>query len=69
MISDAALREFKEIWRQQFGQDLPDDVAMDQAVNLLTIFNAIYRPITQSDVETHGSQCYDADDTHHGEAT
>lgn len=47
MISDAALREFKEVWHAEFGQDIPDDVAMDEAVALLTMFDAVYRPIKQ----------------------
>lgn len=45
MISDAALSEFKGIWRAEFGFDAPDEVAVEEAINLLTMFDAIYRPI------------------------
>lgn len=45
MISDAALKEFKAIWKEEKGEDISDELAMDEAVNLLTLFDAIYRPI------------------------
>ena len=47
MLSDKALQEFKEIWHKEFGTDVPNDVAVEEAINLLTMFNAVYRPITQ----------------------
>jgi hypothetical protein len=57
MISEAALRAFKAIWHDQFGEDLPDDIAMEEAVNLLTMFDAIYKPLKQSDVDKYHSKC------------
>ncbi len=45
MISKQALDEFKGIWKKEFGQDIPHEFAMEQGANLLTIFNAVYRPI------------------------
>lgn len=45
MLSKQALDEFKAIWKKEFGQDVPDDVATEEAINLLTMFNAIYRHI------------------------
>lgn len=45
MISDQALREFKEIWKEEVGEDIADESAIDEAVNLLTAMNTIYRPI------------------------
>ena len=47
MISTEALIAFKKIWAEEFGQDISDDVAIEEAVNLLTMFDAIYRPIKQ----------------------
>ena len=47
MLSEIALQEFKEIWRKEFGTDIPDDVAVEEAINLLTMFDAVYRPIKQ----------------------
>ena len=53
MISETALQEFKEIWRAEFGSEIPDDLAIEEAVNLLVGFNAIYRPLKESDIEEY----------------
>ena len=45
MLSKEALQEFKKIWVDKFGRELPDDEAVKEATNLLTLFDAIYRPI------------------------
>ena len=45
MISDKALNEFKAIWREEFQQETSDEVAMEEATQLLTLLDAIYRPI------------------------
>jgi hypothetical protein len=45
MISSDALKEFKHIWSEEFGEVLPDDIALDEAVNLLMFFKHTYRPI------------------------
>lgn len=45
MISDQALQEFKQIWKEEIGEELADEMAIDEAINLLTAMNAIYRPI------------------------
>jgi len=50
MISDAALREFKEAWQAEFGVAIPDNVALEEATALLTVMNAVYRPLKQSDL-------------------
>lgn len=39
------LEEFKKIYREQFGVKFSDDDAFDKALNLLNLFEAIYRPI------------------------
>ncbi|KKU04269.1 MAG: hypothetical protein UY39_C0019G0008 [Candidatus Kaiserbacteria bacterium GW2011_GWC2_49_12] len=53
MISQKALDEFKTIWQKEFGQDIPDDVATEEAINLLTMFNAIYRPLKKEWVDEY----------------
>jgi len=45
MISQKALEEFKAIWKEQFGEELSDDLVLDEALNLLNLFNIIYKPI------------------------
>jgi len=45
MLSQKALQEFKRIWKDEYGEVISDDFAVKQAINLLTLFDAIYRPI------------------------
>ena len=45
MVSEKALQEFKKIWKEEFGEEISDQKALDEATALLTFFDAIYRPI------------------------
>ena len=45
MVSKEALKEFKTIWKEDFGKEISDEHAMEEATNLLTLFDAVYRPI------------------------
>ena len=58
MISDAALREFREVWKAEYGTAIPDDVAIEEAVALLTIMDEVYRPLKQSDVDEYENEKY-----------
>jgi hypothetical protein len=49
MLSPQALQEFKEIWKQEYGEEISDDFAVEQAINLLTLFDAIYKPVRVED--------------------
>lgn len=48
MVSEQALKEFKEVYRAEFGKEISDTEALELATNFLTFFNAIYRPIKKS---------------------
>ena len=45
MLSKQALETFKKIWREEKGEDISDEKAAEEGINLLTLFNVIYRPI------------------------
>lgn len=45
MLSKQALEDFKEIWRKEFNEEISDQKATEQAINLLTLMDAVYRPI------------------------
>lgn len=51
MLSPQALQEFKEIWKQEYGEDISDDFAVEQAINLLTLIDAIYQPVKHYEYE------------------
>lgn len=45
MLTKKALEEFKEIWKMEFGEEISDQKATEEALNLLTLMDAVYRPI------------------------
>jgi len=45
MISETALQEFKELYVEEFGEELSDEKAIELGTNLLTLFHHIYRPV------------------------
>lgn len=51
MLSDKALQEFKKIWKEEFGEDISDEKAAEEGINILTMFGAIYRPIKKEWVD------------------
>lgn len=67
MISDKALQEFREIWKEEVGEEIDDDAAVEEAINLLTITNAIYRPLKKEwlkeFLESGTKENYDNDST------
>lgn len=48
MISETALKEFKKLYVEEFGEEISDEEAIKLATNSLTIFNHIYRPLKKS---------------------
>lgn len=45
MISEVALQEFKELYFEEFCEEISDEQAMELGTNLLTLFHHIYRPV------------------------
>ncbi len=57
MISKQALEEYKAIWRKENpGQDIDDQTAMNEATALLTIMDKVYRPITKDELEEYNKK-------------
>jgi len=53
MLSKEALQEFKQIWFEKFGEEISDEFALEQAINLLTVISATYRPINKLWINTN----------------
>ena len=51
MISKEALEEFKAIYKKEYNEDISDEDALEMATKLLTMMNAIYRPIKKEWLE------------------
>lgn len=45
MISKKAIDEFKNIYREEFGIVLSDNIAMEDATRFMNLFKVIYKPI------------------------
>ena len=56
MLTKHALEEYKQIHREETGTVLTDDVLANEAINLLTLFNFIYRPIKKAWLEEYGKR-------------
>lgn len=54
MLTKHALEEYKQIHREETGTVLPDEVLANEAINLLTLFNFVYRPIKKAWLEEYG---------------
>lgn len=45
MLSKQALDEYREIYRQEHGEVPSDEVLVEEATKLLTVFDLVYRPV------------------------
>lgn len=48
MISQEALEEFKKIYKKEFGEDISDKDALNEATNLLNLYKTVYLPLTKT---------------------
>ena len=51
MISKESLEEYKTLYKKHFNKDLTDQEALESATKLLTLMKAVYKPITQADLD------------------
>lgn len=51
MLSAKALKEFKEIWERKYGETLSDEIAAEEAINMLVLFDAVYKPIRKEGLD------------------
>lgn len=47
-LSRKAIEEYKAIYKKEFGEDSTDTEAEEQGMNLLRLFQIIYKPIPKS---------------------
>jgi hypothetical protein len=59
MLTKQALEEYKQLHLEETGTVLPDDVLANEAINLLTLFNFVYRPIKKAWLEEYGQRTRD----------
>lgn len=45
MLTNEAIEEFKQLWKQEYGREIDDEKAGKIANKLLVMMKAIYKPI------------------------
>ena len=53
MISEQALQEFLAIWDEEKGTPISREKAVEEAINLLTLYNVVYRPVRREWLEAY----------------
>ncbi len=48
-LDEASLREFAEIWQEEFGETLSRDEARRQASRILELYALLYRPTPEEE--------------------
>lgn len=51
MLSEKAAKEYKEIYKWEFGIELSDEEVRDEAERMIRMFQVIYRPIPKKDAK------------------
>ena len=47
-LKKEAIREFQEIYKEKFGEEISDQRALELGNNLLNLFKVIYKPISKN---------------------
>lgn len=53
MFSNQEINSFQELWRQQFGEEISQDFAIEQATALISLMKNIYRPMTEEEFKKY----------------
>ncbi len=56
MISKEALEEYKKIFKEDYGVELPDQEALEPATRLLHFVELVYKPIKKEWLENEKEQ-------------
>jgi len=52
-ISVNAIKEFQELYEEEYGESLSEQVARECLINLLSIFKVIYRPVPDGEMKRY----------------
>jgi hypothetical protein len=45
MLSQEAILEFQQIYKKNFGEDLPEKIVLERAMSFLEFFKTIFKPL------------------------
>ncbi|OHB06428.1 MAG: hypothetical protein A3B16_02330 [Candidatus Zambryskibacteria bacterium RIFCSPLOWO2_01_FULL_45_43] len=49
MLSQEQIDSFKKLYKKEFGKDLTDEEALEQATKLTRLVRLVYKPITKKE--------------------
>ena len=55
-LNKEAIKEFKDIYYEEFGERISDEKAQEMGANLISLFKIIYRPLPKADNSKHSNQ-------------
>ncbi len=47
LLPEGAIAEFKQIYKEEYGNDISDAEALELCMNLLNAYDAVYRPVKE----------------------
>ena len=51
MLSPEAIKEFKEIYKEENGRELSDAEALEMGNNLLNLFRVLLKPLSKKEIK------------------
>lgn len=51
MVNEKQLAEFKALYKKHFNEELPEDIALEKAIQLVRLMEIIYKPMTEKQME------------------
>ncbi len=51
LLGKKQLDEFKALYKEEFGNELSDEDALESATRLINLVKAVYKPITKADFD------------------
>lgn len=52
-LSQKAIKEFREIWKKQFKENITDEKANEKGIEFLRFFQLIYSPIPKEEFKKY----------------
>lgn len=46
MLSQEAILEFQQIYKKNFNEDLPENIARERAMSFLELFKIVFKPMS-----------------------
>lgn len=52
-LDKKVIKEFREIYKKEFGEEINDTTAQEMAIRVLNLFRAVYGPLIKNNYESN----------------